>query len=107
VNPPCGIHIDALAVELSKPGRFPIGQAVTPDAPQIAQCSANRTEMVPIFIRKYAIISYRIELIYMPRRGGEMADTEDLKSSGAKAPCGFESRPRHHVSPTAMLLLWL
>jgi hypothetical protein len=23
-----------------------------------------------------------------------MADAEDLKSSGAKAPCGFESRPR-------------
>jgi hypothetical protein len=31
------------------------------------------------------------------RRGGEMADTEDLKSSGAQAPCGFESRPRHHL----------
>jgi hypothetical protein len=30
-----------------------------------------------------------------------MADTEDLKSSGAKAPCGFESRPRHHISATA------
>ena len=29
------------------------------------------------------------------RRGGERADAEDLKSSGAKAPCGFESRPRH------------
>ena len=28
-------------------------------------------------------------------RGGEMADTEDLKSSGPKGPCGFESRPRH------------
>jgi hypothetical protein len=28
-------------------------------------------------------------------RGGEMAYAEDLKSSGAKAPCGFESRPRH------------
>ena len=27
--------------------------------------------------------------------GGEMAYAEDLKSSGAKAPCGFESRPRH------------
>ncbi len=24
-----------------------------------------------------------------------MADAEDLKSSGAKVPCGFESRPRH------------
>jgi hypothetical protein len=24
-----------------------------------------------------------------------MAYAEDLKSSGAKAPCGFESRPRH------------
>jgi hypothetical protein len=24
-----------------------------------------------------------------------MADTEDLKSSGVKTPCGFESRPRH------------
>jgi hypothetical protein len=24
-----------------------------------------------------------------------MADAEDLKSSGAQAPCGFESRPRH------------
>ena len=23
-----------------------------------------------------------------------MADTEDLKSSGVKTPCGFESRPR-------------
>jgi hypothetical protein len=25
----------------------------------------------------------------------EAVDTEDLKSSGAQAPCGFESRPRH------------
>ncbi len=25
-----------------------------------------------------------------------MAYAEDLKFSGAKAPCGFESRPRHH-----------
>ena len=24
-----------------------------------------------------------------------MADAGDLKSPGAKAPCGFESRPRH------------
>jgi hypothetical protein len=31
-----------------------------------------------------------------------MADTEDLKSSGGQPPCGFESRPRHHLSPTAM-----
>ena len=27
-------------------------------------------------------------------RGGEMAYAEDLKSSGAKAPCGFDPRPR-------------
>src|ERR1019366_8002938 len=26
-----------------------------------------------------------------------MAYAEDLKSSGVKAPCGFESRPRHHL----------
>ncbi len=29
-------------------------------------------------------------------RGGGMADTEDLKSSGSQGPCGFESRPRHN-----------
>ena len=28
-----------------------------------------------------------------------MAYAEDLKSSGAKAPCGFESRPRHQNFP--------
>lgn len=28
-------------------------------------------------------------------RCGEMADTTDLKSVGAKAPCGFESRHRY------------
>ncbi len=35
-------------------------------------------------------------------RGGETADTEDLKSSGGQPPCGFESRPRHHVPATAI-----
>src|SRR6266849_10622472 len=34
-------------------------------------------------------------LVWESCRGGGMADTEDLKSSGAQAPCGFESRPRH------------
>ena len=41
-------------------------------------------------------------LVWESCRGGGMADTEDLKSSGAQAPCGFESRPRHHLSATAI-----
>ena len=34
-----------------------------------------------------------------------MADAEDLKSSGAKAPCGFESRPRHHNKNQALIAI--
>jgi hypothetical protein len=28
----------------------------------------------------------------------ELADAQDLKSCGAKAPCGSDPRPRHFVS---------
>jgi Phage integrase family len=31
------------------------------------------------------------------RRGDGMADVTDLKSVGGLPPCGFDSRPRHHI----------
>jgi hypothetical protein len=40
---------------------------------------------------------------FSPATSGEMAYAEDLKFSGAKAPCGFESRPRHHGNLSARL----
>jgi hypothetical protein len=38
---------------------------------------------------------YDLTIMFDRGRGGEMAYAEDLKSSGAKAPCGFDPRPRH------------
>ena len=35
-----------------------------------------------------------------------MAYAEDLKSSGAKAPCGFESRSRHHYFGVCVANYW-
>jgi hypothetical protein len=45
---------------------------------------------------------YDLTIMFDRGRGGEMAYAEDLKSSGAKAPCGFESRPRHQFSLITM-----
>ena len=35
----------------------------------------------------------------IPRAGvAELADAQDLKFCGARAPCGFDPRPRHHLT---------